>query len=150
MLHWNRKADTLLLMGEELLCWNCHGELFQLKRMRGQSTWSSAVLPLGDSLLLAGWLCCLNYVPRTALWQAALEESTCPKGKLTLCSAEPWERRKLFVPFLEAWSHCCQFYFALCDTCRGIDKYRILLMVRERAETSLLCAWEQGGHVCVE
>lgn len=89
MLHWNRKADTLLLMGEELLCWNCHGELFQLKRMRGQSTWSNAVLPLGDSLLLADWLCCLSYVPRTALWQAALEECTCPKGKLTLCSAEP-------------------------------------------------------------
>lgn len=89
MLHWKRKADTPLLMGEELLCWNCHGELFQLKRMRGQSTWSNAVLPLGDSLLLADWLCCLSYVPRTALWQAALEECTCPKGKLTLCSAEP-------------------------------------------------------------
>lgn len=133
--------------GEELLCWSCHEEPLQLKRMTGQSTWSNAVLPLGGSLLLAGWICFLSScIPRAVLWWATVKESTCPK-ETSSCAQLNHEKEDLFVPFLQAWSHSCQFYFALCDTCTGIDKYWILLMVEERAENSLLYAREQGVRV---
>lgn len=145
MLCWNRKAKTLLLKERGIAALELSWRASPVDKDERTEHLEQCHPSLRRLLALAGWLCCLScYVPRTALWEAALKESTCPKN--ILCSAEPWERRGVFVPFLQAWSHCCQFCFALDDACTEIDKYWILLMVEERAENSPPGACEQ--RVC--